>query len=362
MITSSAARISFLMATNVNLQANFVPNPFLAVQGTYNGLFHEETAVRPNSAGLFTVTVGAKGGYSGSLQLGSRRLVVSGQLDLECHDTRVIPLSPSNSLTLSLLFGAGLQVDKISGTLTDGTWVSALTGDRAVFNARTRPAPYTGTYTLVLPGTVGDRSLPAGDGYGTVRVGTSGVASFSGMLADGTAVSQSATVSKDGFWPLYIPIYSGQGALMSWLAFTNLPGSDINGWLSWSKPAISNAQYYPAGFTQECEAIGSTYVQPARQYALALPLTNAHLAFSGGNVPADFTNSVAVGLSGKLINQSSNALTLTVSTSIGTFKGRITDPSTGKSLPFGGAVFQKQNAGYGSVLGTNQSSRVRVTP
>ena len=40
----------------------------------------------------------------------------------------------------------------------------------------------------------------------------------------------------------------------------------------------------------------------------------------------------------------------------------LTDPATGKALPFSGAVFQKQNAAYGFLLGTNQSSRVSLTP
>jgi hypothetical protein len=362
MITSSAPQIRFVMATNVSLQANFIPNPWLAVQGTYNGLFYEEAAVHANSAGAFSLSVGSRGSYSGMLQLGARRLPVSGQLDLQCQDTRAFPLSPSNSLTLSLRFGTASQADKVSGTLTDGNWVSALSGDRAVFDSRTRPAPYVGAYTLILPGTDGDPSLPAGDGYGTVRVTTSGLASFTGTLADGTAVSQSGTISKDGFWPFYVPVYAGQGALISWLAFTNLPGSDINGLLSWIKPAASNSQYYSAGFRQECDAVGSTYIQPARQYGLAIALTNASLAFSGGNLPASFTNSIKVDRLGRLINQNSNALTLTVTPMSGTFKGRVTDPASGNSFSFGGAVFQKQNTGYGSLLGTNQSSRVVLSP
>ena len=362
MTTSLAARITFRMSTNVNLQANFIPNPFLPVQGTYSGLFHEDAAVRAESAGFFTISVGSRGGYSGNLQLGTRRLSVSGQLDLQCQATQLISLTPSNTLTLSLSFGTGDQADKVSGTLTDGAWVSALAGDRAVFNARSKPAPFAGSYTLVLPGSDGDPGLPAGDGYGTARVSTSGLVSFSGTLADGTGISQSATVSKDGFWPLYVSVYSGQGVLMSWLAFTNQPESDINGLLSWIKPAISNAQHYAAGFTQECQAIGSAYVQPAKACTLDLNLTNANLAFSGGDLSASFTNCIVVGQFGRLFNESTNALSVGFSPLNGSFTGHVTDPATTKSLPFSGVVFQKQNVGYGFLLGTNQSSRVNLLP
>jgi hypothetical protein len=362
MITSSAPSITFLMASNVNLQANFIPNPYLVVQGAYSGLFYEQAAVRPISAGSFSASVSSQGAYSGTLQLGAQRVPFGGQLNLQYQDTQILALSPSNSLTLTLRFGSGEETDKVSGTLTGGAWVSLLSGDRAVFNATNRPAPFAGAYTLILPGTDGDPTLPAGDGYGTVQVTTGGLASFTGTLADGTAVSQSATVSKNGYWPFYLSVYSGQGMLISWLAFTNLPGSDLNGLLDWVKPAIANAAYYPAGFTQECGAVGSAYVQPPKQYALALTLTNAHLGFSGGNLPAGFTNSIAVGSLGNLINQSSNALTLTVTPQSGTFKGQVTDPYRGKSYTFGGAVFQKQNTGYGSVMGTNQSGRVFLSP
>ena len=361
-ITSAAPRITIKLGANLNLRANFVPNPYIAAQGTYNGLFYEDATIRTNSAGSFTIAVTSKGAYSGTLQIGSRRLPVSGQLDLQCQATKVIPAGGGSSLTLSLSFGAGEQAGKISGTVTDGNWSSALVGDRAFFDARTHAAPYAGAYTLILPGSDGDPSVPAGHGYGTVRVSTAALASFSGTLADGTAVQQSATVSKDGFWPLYIPAYSGQGLLIGWLAFTNQPQSDLNGLVHWVKPAVSSAPDYPAGFVQDCQAAGSRYVQLPRQYPFDLKLTKATMVFAGGNLSADLTNAIAVGPNGSVKNQGPNTLTLSFSATSGTFKGQVTDPATGKSFPFGGAVLQKQNAAYGFLSGTNQSSGVSLTP
>jgi hypothetical protein len=121
-------------------------------------------------------------------------------------------------------------------------------------------------------------------------------------------------------------------------------------------------QHYAAGFTQECQAIGSMYVHPTKASPLDLNLTNANLAFSGGGLSASFTNCIVVGQSGRLLNESTNTLTVSFSPLTGTFIGRVTDPATSKSLPFGGVVFQKQNAGYGFLLGTNQSSRVNLLP
>jgi hypothetical protein len=361
-VTSSTPKLSFTLTTNTVLQANFIPNPYLAVQGAYNGLFYEEDGVRPDSAGAFTVSVTTRGSYSGKLQLGTNHLAFNGQLNFQCQATNVLQLNASNTLTLQLSVGGANQPDQISGYLTDGSWVSSLSGDRAVFNSRTNPAPYAGNYTLIIPGQNGDPSLPVGDGFGTVQVNSNGLATFSGTLADGTAVSQSATLSQQGLWPLYIALYSGQGSLLSWLAFTNQPGNDFNGLLSWIKPANPAATYYPAGFTNQCLAIGSAYLKPATSGSNVLNLTNAGVVFSGGNLAADFTNSVVFGPSSQITNLSSNPLTLTFSLSAGTFKGSVTDPATGNSLPFSGAVFQKQSAAYGFLLGTNLSSQVLITP
>lgn len=358
----SAQTISFRLTTNVALRAAFIPNPYYCVQGTYNGLFHESDAVRPTSSGSFTLSATAAGGYSGSLRIGAKRMSFSGKLDAQLQASNRISLSSSTTLTLSLCLGTGDQADRISGTLTDGAWVATVSGDRSVFNSGSNLAPYAGAYTLVLPGNDGDPSLPAGDGFGTVRVSTSGVVTFSGTLADGTRVTHSATASKQGFWPLYVPLYSGGGSLISWLTFANQPDSDINGLLSWIKPAIARTQYYPAGFNEECQALGSLYRKPASSSIGVLSLTNANVEFSGGDLASAFTNSIVLGPSSKVTNKSTNALSLTFSLTLGTFTGTVTDPATGTRLPFSGAVFQKHNAGYGLLRGRNQTSEVKILP
>ena len=360
--TSSTPSLHFVLSTNTALQANFIPNPYLAVQGTYNGLLYEADAVRSNTAGAFSVSVTARGSYSGSLRRATSRLAFGGLLDLQCQATNVLRLNATNALCLQLGVGGANQPDQISGRLTDGTWVSTLSGYRAVFNTQTNPAPYAGAYTLRLPGQDGDAALPGGDGFGTVQVSSNGLAVFAGKLADGTAFSQSAQLSREGLCPLYVPLYSGHGLLLSWLAFTNQPNDDFHGLLSWLKPADLAGRVYPGGFAYQCLATGSAYRRPVASTNQVLNFTNAYLGFSGGNLVADFTNSVVLGLNNQLANLSSNPLTWSFSLATGTFKGSAIDPATGKALPFSGAVFQKENAAYGFLLGTNQSSRVSLAP
>src|SRR4029077_19676238 len=127
-------------------------------------------------------------------------------------------------------------------------------------------------------------------------------------LSDGTKVSQSVPVSRNGLWPLYIPLYSGKGSIMSWIAFTNQVDTDLNGALSWIKPADSRARYYPGGFTNECNVIGSAYTPPASSTNFVLGFTNAQVVFSGGNLNSSFTNSLAFRTGNRVTNLSSNRL------------------------------------------------------
>lgn len=359
-ITSTAPRLTFVVRSNLVFQANFVPSPFLPIQGRYNGLFYEADQVRAYSAGAFTVYSGAHGVYSGRLQLGAKYYSFSSRLNLQCQGSNAIPRLRTNSLALQLWFGTGDQADQLLGRLTDGAWTANLVGDRAVFDARTNRAPWAGLYTLILPGEDGNPALPAGDGFGSLRVSTNGLAQFSGTLADGTKVSQSASVSRTGLWPFYVPLYSGQGSALSWLAFTNRPGDDLNGLMNWIRHTNMLSGYYRSGFTNQLQAVGSVYQPPLGATNHVLDLTNATVAFSGGNLSADFTNRISLGLSSRVSNLDSNRLSLSFSLASGTFQGSVSEPSTRKSRSFSGAVFQKLNRGHGLLLGTNQTSRVLV--
>ena len=335
--------------------------PYLPGKGTYSGLFHEKDGVRLQSAGFLTVATTALGDYSGRLQISASSYTFSGKLNAQCQATNLILRTGARSLTLELRFGKGTETDQLFGRVTDGIWTAELAGDRAVFNSNTNPAPYAGKYTLVIPGWESDPSLPLGDGYATVQVSTSGQATFTTVLTDGTKFSQSAMLSKNGFCPLYATLYSGKGSVMCWIAFANLAGSDINGTLNWIKPTNSSA-FYPAGFNNTSEVVGSAYVPPAVSTVHILNLTNAAVAFSGGNLAADFTNLVSLGLSSKVTNLSSNKLTMSFTLSTGTFSGSTTETATGRTVSFRGIVLQKPNAGHGHYLGVNQSGRVSLTP
>ena len=358
-IISSAPRLTFKLDRNLALQANFVPSPFPAVSGAYNGLFYEDTQLHQSSSGFFSLAVTKRGKYTGRFQIGARRSSFSGHLTLGCFGTNAILSRAGATINLQFNLGTNAQVDQVSGQLSDGSWLSTLSGNRSTFNARTNPAPQAGTYTLLIPGQTGDASLPAGYSFGTVRVTTSGRVSFAGTLADGVKTSQSAPLSNSGEWPLYASLYSGQGSLLSWLTFASQTTRDVGGDLSWIKLPIIKARYYPGGFSNIVFAAGSAYHRPTATTDPILNLTSGSVAFCGGNLSAGITNSITIALN-KVSNQSPDALKLTFSPSLGIFQGTLANPAGGRPLPFNGAVFQKLNTGYGILMGASESSSVVI--
>ena len=149
---------------------------------------------------------------------------------------------------------------------------------------------------------------------------------------------------------------------MGWLSFTNRDEDDISGTLNWLKAADAKAKFYPAGFNTNFAAIGSTYLAPVGSSNHVLNLTNASVAFSGGNIDPGFVNAVTLGSKGTVTNLGSNTLSMSFTLGSGTFQGSVTDPSSGIKRTFSGVVLQKRNEGQGFALGTNQSGRVVFGP
>ncbi len=357
-VASSLRTISFVMESNLLIQANFMPNPFTAARGVYNGLFYEDDEVRFNQSGFFRLAVSTRGTYSGWLLIGARRYAFSGLFNLQGQSTLVIARRGETPLTLELNL-IGNQGDEISGHLTDGVWTTSLGARRSSFNAANNPAPQAGLYTLVMPGQTADSALPTGHGYGRVIVDQNGLLRFVAGLADGTVISQSAMLSPDGQWPLYVPLYAGRGQVMSWLTFTNLPTTDLSGRLNWIKQAYPRWRYYPAGFTNELQVAGSAYTPPTAGSQL-LNFVNPRMDFIGGNLGNDLTTALVFNPSGT--QATGPGLEMNFYQSSGLYFGKTWDPSMARWFYFGGAVLQKVNAGYGYLLGPNQSSQNILTP
>jgi len=265
-------------------------------------------------------------------------------------------LSPlSIALQLDLVNGT----DHITGTVSDGSWTAELAGDRAVFNGKTQIAPQTGSYTFIIPGSDDSASEPQGHSYGTMSVTATGRVRLRGMLADNTKFSQSSAVSKHGQCPLYSSLYGGPGLVLSWLTFSNAPAHDLTGELLWTKPAMANTRFYPAGFNLQKTISGSRYDRPAKGVRV-LDFANAELLLRGGNLTESIASRFTLGADNRITDLGTNRLSLSFSLSSGLFKGSVLNPATAKTLKLNGVLVQKRNAGYGCFLGSDQSGSVAL--
>jgi hypothetical protein len=351
-VNSSVATVTFIMTSNAVLNANFMVDPYPFASGTYNGLFNQADQVRLASAGAFNVYADANGNFSAWVQLAEGRYSFSGALNNSLNATNTVARPVGNPLTVELRIGQGAEAGQITGRVTDGVWSSPLSGGRAAGNTT-----HTGDYTIVIPGNPNDSSLPAGDSFATLRVATDGLATMSGTLADGTRFSQSAYVTADGDWPLFAPLYSGKGAAVSWLSFTNLTASDLNGNVVWIKQAGASANSYPLGFTNGTKAVGANYTAPDAT-GKAINLNGALVSFTGGSLPANFDNIVSVNAGSQIINLSANEMAMSIQTALGTFSGQIREPGNGPLHTFAGVILQKQNTGFGTMMNVPLVSRV----
>lgn len=183
---------------------------------------------------------------------------------------------------------------------------------------------------------------------------------MSGSLADGTRISQSAVLSKDATWPIYVAVYSNQGFLFSWITFASSPGQDLSGDLTWFKPNLPNAKYYPAGFNYEATSTGSVYATPASGTTiLGFPTGNVGLV--NGNLPAPLNYPIAIAPNNRVTSTGTNKISLTFNLSSGLFSGRAINPDTGKPISFNGVALTSAGIGRGSFLGTNESGQVSLT-
>jgi hypothetical protein len=365
-IHQASAVLTFLMESNTALTAVFVPNLFPPIKGTYNGLFYDTNVVEQKSSGYLTLTLGSFGGYSAKLLMNGKTHRFTGTFAPDGGETNFVVRPGTNDLLIRMAVDVSNGTDHLTGVVTNyfltttetNLWRAELMADRAVFNATVNRAPLAGSYTMLIPLDTNSPAGPTGDGFGRVTVSSSGKVSFNGTLADGTKAVQKTPLSKTGNWPLYLPLYKGQGALVSWVNFnTNAPDTDFSGLLTWIKQSQPTARFYADGFTNETEIAGSRFVPPTAGNQV-VALSDAIVGFVGGNLTTDFTNSVTLGADSKIVNHGANKLVLSISKSSGLFTGSVTPPDATASVPYKGAVLQKSKLGGGFFLGTNQAGRV----
>jgi hypothetical protein len=271
-----------------------------------------------------------------------------------------VPRLRTNSVTLALNINLGTPDDTVTGTVSTTNWVANFSGDRAVFNAiKNKAVGFAGKYTLAIQGNGDAAAGPAGDSIATVTVDNGGIVHAIGTMADGTPFSQNVSISKNGTWPLYAPLYLLKGMVTCPVTFNGAPASTLSGNATWMKPTMK-ALYYSNGFTLNTPLIGSAFNTPSNGVGL-LDKPSGIATFTGANLPQNFTNRFNLTTNNTFVVLSTNATTLVVNKLTGSMAGsHFLDPVTHKTVLVNGVVLQNQNEAAGWFLGTNRSGEFRI--
>lgn len=350
---SGSPSVTFTMQDGFNLQANFVPNPFIAAGGAHYGILTTGSGAQ---AGLARLTVSTSGYFSGRLFLSGSAWSFTGAFDSTGAATVSIPPF-SVTLQADLTGGSG----QVTGTVSDGTDTFTFTASQSAFNATTNAAPQAGRYTLALapdPSATG-ASVPQGSGYAAVVVAANGVATVAGRLADGAPYSATGHVANDGTLALYcVPSGAPAGSsLNGLLTFRATNVSDLDGALTWKKAPQASAPFYPAGFTAQLPAAGSHYVRPASGLQpLNVPSGAATAGFGDGNLAQPMSVPVTVNQSDEatMVTPGSPDLTFRINPVSGTVSGSFVLPQGNVLRGLRGVVLQKQQAAFGYFRGIDQ--------
>lgn len=362
--------------------------------GTYSGL-----ALAPNSAsasaaqtGAISVTFAPGGRMTGSLTLGGTKYAFKG---FALNDGKVrfgtvpstttLPLKRKGGLStlqLGLTLDVSIGAGALTGSITDGAAVySAISAELVPYDKKTNPAPATlvSAYTLTFPartsvqqGGLPEASFPQGDGAGTMQIVSTGKITLKATLADGSKISLSSALSKQGNAALYSVTDRKQGAIAGTIHIeTNAGVSDAAGLdLRWFKPALAKAKTYPAGWATGIgvDFIGSKFA-PTKGTSIFpslkpvdLTLGNATFATLGGEISSPLGKALNIDDRNRVtvVTSADDKLKLTLNAKTGLITGSFIHPTTNKSVKLNGAVLQTPATASGFFLSPAQSGKVTV--
>jgi hypothetical protein len=261
------------------------------------------------------------------------------------------------SVTFELLPGTNV----IRGTVENVRrgWNTELFGYKAR-SSDEGVAPEKGRYTMRLPGSSDPAVAPGGEGYAVMKVDSRGNVIASGALADSAKFSRNGAISTNGWWPFYVSLNEGRGAVIGWLNFSETLTSDVSGDLLWVRPRNDERRYYPDGYSGTIAARGARYAAPLSG-ALALGWSNGVFRLSGGNLSAPATNDVTLQSASLTSNAGSvSGLTFSLNRGTGVFRGKFIHPTSGRRTAYAGALNQLEDLGAGYFLGSSQGGLVRL--
>lgn len=258
----------------------------------------------------------------------------------------------------------------LQGTVSgDGTTGGGFIAHSPFTKVTPVPGALVRSYTFLVPATAtGNALLPEGDGFGSAKLTALGTITAAGKTGDGVAFTAGGFLTQDRQWHLFQPLYSSKGQLAGVLTFRDVPDvSDVDGSLSWVKNPNTANKSYPGGFQLAPTLVGAVYTPPLNgQRALAGLVDqpyNARLTLAGTALPAGGLSKTLSWLgTNKLAYYGPETLSGTTTTSTGILTGSYTDPATKLTVPFAGAVLQKQGLAGGNFLVSHKAGYLLIEP
>ncbi|MFZ4593428.1 MAG: putative Ig domain-containing protein [Verrucomicrobiaceae bacterium] len=340
--------------------------------GTFNALVDRDTTLsapiatpagqrlQGHGGSLENLAVTSTGSFTGTLKLEDKSYPMPAGSVLDAHGTgnptaRVVFKRGVGIADLTMDFTINTGTGELTGTLRDGLvatpvklqgwrnpWKTTGTTASPGNPATTLAGTYTAMMDFADSAMDGDNAYPQGHGYGTLTVTTAGLATWSGVLADGTVVTRSTTVGPNGEVPLHWLLYTQTvsataGSAHGWVqvqAGADLTKPDDNlldtmldltqsapkdqprfDWMKKPQATTATTRSYKSGFLlHKLTITGGGYVKPGTNVRV-LGLTNANdkgkLTFSSANLETSVTYLNTAPGSGPTASMSGKLFTIT---------------------------------------------------
>ncbi len=343
-------QISFPMTDGQLLRAIFATNPYPRLRGDYAGLLLPRTPNTNHPArvtGAISFTLNAKGVYSGKLQPLTATYLIRGKFDFGRHSG---VNGARNDIPLSLnLTIATNGVERITGIYQDGADVADVVLYRVRSASDTAPLP-AGPFTFAIPAST-HSAFGEGFGVGTAVLGTNGLITMNGTLADGMAIAQTAPLLAQNHWAMLAKPYGNAGAFLA--TNTLSTGTTVAADARWLKPSPPTSILEPAGL------FCAPFTPPAAGATL-LGWTNGIATLSGGGLETPVNVNVSLDGGAILVGSNSVNLELTAVATNGTITGSFRHPVSNALTPLNAVVLQPEHRAAGFFPGTNRSGAFRL--
>jgi len=266
--------------------------------------------------------------------------VLGGTFTPEMTFAKTIARKGRSSLLLAL------ELDLVEGelraTVTDSVSSFASVGTlvlQPVYTVKS-PAPQIGAYTIVFDPTKTLGSGPSVGGVASASVSALGTVTVVGMLPDGTTLSSTAQLQKDGsvayYDGLYSEVFPTAGSIAGTLMLDPKGGvAALSGGLEWNKPKQVRG-LWAAGFTQTLGVSGAVYKVPRGR---ELVLATSGLSFSATDSEA-IPVTLKAGNTFSVAQNKTSTLVLTLHKATGVVTGSLTNQKTRQKRALTGVILQ----------------------